>query len=161
MLDEHEEDRVMLDAARSYLAGRRRRDYQFISWCKRVEGALGVQAFITEMHGMQGVSAQIEKSATDAEKLKATDQIAGAMLATAKLGLAAMQQAKQAMHWGCPRGPESTYCFSRGYFCPFGPTAERCYRLARGITDRQAIEALLRLAGECEARAEELRESPP
>ena len=40
-------------------------------------------------------------------------------------------------------------------------TAERCYRLARGITDRQAIESLLRLAVECEARAEELRESPP
>ena len=40
-------------------------------------------------------------------------------------------------------------------------TAERCYRLARGITDRQAIEALLRLAEECEARAEKLRERPP
>lgn len=40
-------------------------------------------------------------------------------------------------------------------------TAERCYRLARGITDSQAIEALLRLAEECEVRAEELRESPP
>jgi hypothetical protein len=40
-------------------------------------------------------------------------------------------------------------------------TAERCYRLARGITDRQSIEALLRLAEECEARAEELQESPP
>ena len=39
-------------------------------------------------------------------------------------------------------------------------TAERCYPLARGITDRQSIEALLRLAEECEARAEELRESP-
>ena len=37
-------------------------------------------------------------------------------------------------------------------------TAERCYRLARGITDRQAIEALLRLAEECEERAAELRE---
>jgi hypothetical protein len=36
-------------------------------------------------------------------------------------------------------------------------TAERCYRLARGITDRQAIEALLSLAEECEERAEELR----
>jgi hypothetical protein len=36
-------------------------------------------------------------------------------------------------------------------------TADRCYRLARGITDRQAIEALLRLAEECE-RAEELRQ---
>jgi hypothetical protein len=36
-------------------------------------------------------------------------------------------------------------------------TAERCYRLARQITDRQAIEALLRLAEECEAHAEELR----
>jgi hypothetical protein len=35
---------------------------------------------------------------TDAEKLKATDQIAGSMLAVAKLGLAAIQQAKQAMH---------------------------------------------------------------
>jgi len=40
-------------------------------------------------------------------------------------------------------------------------TAERCYRLARGITDRHAIESLLKLAEECEARAEELRESPP
>lgn len=40
-------------------------------------------------------------------------------------------------------------------------TAERCYRLARGITDREAIESLLRVAEECEARAEELRESPP
>jgi len=37
-------------------------------------------------------------------------------------------------------------------------TAERCYRLARGITDRQAIEALLRLAEECEQRADELRQ---
>ena len=36
-------------------------------------------------------------------------------------------------------------------------TAERCYRLARGITDRQAIEALLQLAEECEERAAELR----
>jgi hypothetical protein len=36
-------------------------------------------------------------------------------------------------------------------------TAERCYRLARGITDRQAIEALLRLAEECEEKAAELR----
>jgi hypothetical protein len=36
-------------------------------------------------------------------------------------------------------------------------TAERCYRLARGTTDRQAIEALLRLAEECEERAAELR----
>ena len=37
-------------------------------------------------------------------------------------------------------------------------TAERCYRLARRITDRQAMEALLRLAEECEVRSEELRE---
>ena len=37
-------------------------------------------------------------------------------------------------------------------------TAERCYRLARGITDRRAIEALLQLAEECETRAEELRQ---
>jgi len=37
-------------------------------------------------------------------------------------------------------------------------TAERCYRLARGITDREAIEALLRLAEECEQQAEELRQ---
>jgi hypothetical protein len=36
-------------------------------------------------------------------------------------------------------------------------TAERCYRLARGIADRQAIEALLKVAEECEAQAEELR----
>ena len=39
-------------------------------------------------------------------------------------------------------------------------TAERCYRLARGITDRQATEALLRLAEQCEQRAEELRSRP-
>lgn len=44
------------------LAGRRRRDSQFISWCKRVEAALRVQAFSTEMHRMQGVLAQIDKS---------------------------------------------------------------------------------------------------
>ena len=36
-------------------------------------------------------------------------------------------------------------------------TAERCYRLARSITDRQAVEALLRVAEECEERADELR----
>ena len=35
-------------------------------------------------------------------------------------------------------------------------TAERCYRLARGITDRAVIEKLLELAQECEARAEAL-----
>jgi len=29
-------------------------------------------------------------------------------------------------------------------------TAERCYRLARGLTNQQAIEVLLRLAEECE-----------
>ena len=39
-------------------------------------------------------------------------------------------------------------------------TAERCYRLARGITDRQAIEALLQLAEECEERAEAIRQGP-
>jgi hypothetical protein len=61
--------------------------------------ALRVQSFSTEMHRMQGVLAQIDKSAmTDAEKLKATDAVAGGMLATAKLGLAAMQQTKNAMH---------------------------------------------------------------
>src|SRR5262249_44174118 len=37
-------------------------------------------------------------------------------------------------------------------------TAERCYRLARGITDRGATDALLQLAEECEQRAEELRQ---
>jgi len=37
-------------------------------------------------------------------------------------------------------------------------TAERCRRLATWITDRQAIEALLRLAEECEQRAEKLRD---
>jgi hypothetical protein len=36
-------------------------------------------------------------------------------------------------------------------------TAER-YPLARGITDRQAMEALVRLAEECEQRAEELQQ---
>ena len=40
-------------------------------------------------------------------------------------------------------------------------TAERCYLLARRITDRQAMESLLQLAEECEQRAEELREGPP
>jgi len=66
---------------------------------QRVEAALRVQAFSTEMHRMQGVLAAIDRSKmTDAEKRKATDQIAGAMLATAKLGLQAMQQARQALH---------------------------------------------------------------
>ena len=37
-------------------------------------------------------------------------------------------------------------------------TAERCYRLARGIINRKAIEALVRLAEECEVSAAELRE---
>jgi hypothetical protein len=47
------------------------------------------------MHRMAGVVAVINKSGmTDAEKLKATGTVAGAMLATAKLGLAAMPQAK-------------------------------------------------------------------
>ena len=32
-------------------------------------------------------------------------------------------------------------------------TAERCYRLARGLTNQQAIEVLLRLTEECEQRA--------
>ena len=38
-------------------------------------------------------------------------------------------------------------------------TAERCYRLARGTTDRQVIEVLVRLAKECEQRAAELQEA--
>ena len=36
-------------------------------------------------------------------------------------------------------------------------TAERCYRLARGITDRRAIEALLQLGEECEAQTKAIR----
>jgi hypothetical protein len=36
-------------------------------------------------------------------------------------------------------------------------SAERCYRLARGITDRQAITALLQLGEECEQRAEAIK----
>jgi hypothetical protein len=35
---------------------------------------------------------------TDAEKLKATDVVAGSMLAVAKLELAAMAQTKQALY---------------------------------------------------------------
>ena len=35
-------------------------------------------------------------------------------------------------------------------------TAEKCYRLAAGITDRQAVKRLLELAKECEDRAEVL-----
>jgi len=58
-----------------------------------------VQSFSTEMHRMVGVAVAINKSGmTDAEKLKATDAVAGSMLAVAKLGLAAMAQTKQAMH---------------------------------------------------------------
>ena len=64
-----------------------------------LKAALRVQAYTTEMHRMAGVVAAINKSSmTDAEKLKATDAVAGSMLAVAKLGLAAMHQAKQAMH---------------------------------------------------------------
>ena len=48
---------------------------------------------------MQALALAINKSdMTDAEKLKATDTIANGMLAVAKLGLAAMQQTKNAMH---------------------------------------------------------------
>ena len=48
------------------------------------------QAYTTEMHRMAGVVAAIHKSSmTDSEKLKATDAVAGSMLAVAKLGLAA------------------------------------------------------------------------
>jgi hypothetical protein len=36
-------------------------------------------------------------------------------------------------------------------------TAERCYRLAAGITDLQAIAALRQLAQECEQRAAVIR----
>jgi len=36
--------------------------------------------------------------------------------------------------------------------------AERCYRLARGVTDRQTIDAMVRIAEECEERAEDLRQ---
>jgi hypothetical protein len=50
------------------------------------------------MHRMTGVVAAINKSAmTNAEKLKATDAVAGTMLALAKLGLAARQQAKNGL----------------------------------------------------------------
>jgi len=37
-------------------------------------------------------------------------------------------------------------------------TAERCYRLARGVTDRQTIDAMVRIAEECEERAGDLRQ---
>ena len=48
---------------------------------------------------MAGVVAAINKSSmTDAEKLKATDAVAGSMLTVAKLGQAAMAQAKNALH---------------------------------------------------------------
>ena len=64
-----------------------------------IESALRVQAFSTEMHRMAGVVAAINKSdMTDSEKLKATDSVANGMLAVAKLGLAAMQQAKNSLH---------------------------------------------------------------
>ena len=46
-----------------------------------------------------GVVAAINKSSmTDAEKLKATDAVAGSMLAVAKLELEAMRQSKNALH---------------------------------------------------------------
>ena len=37
-------------------------------------------------------------------------------------------------------------------------TAQRCRRLAGGITDRATHERMLEMAKECEAKAEELRE---
>jgi hypothetical protein len=53
-----------------------------------------------EMHRMSGVvAASNNSSMTDTEKLKATVAVAGSMLAVAKLGLAAMQQSKNALHW--------------------------------------------------------------
>lgn len=65
-----------------------------------LEAALRVQTTIaSEMHRMQGVLQAINKSAmTDAEKLKATDAVASGMLATAKLALQAMAQAKKTLH---------------------------------------------------------------
>jgi hypothetical protein len=57
------------------------------------------QAYTTEMHRMASVVAAINKSSmTDSEKLKATDAVAGSMLAVAKLGLEAMRQTKNALH---------------------------------------------------------------
>jgi len=51
------------------------------------------------MYRIAVVVAAINRSSmTDAEKLKATDTAAGGMLATTRLGLAAMAQAKQALH---------------------------------------------------------------
>jgi hypothetical protein len=48
---------------------------------------------------MASVVAAINKSSmTDSEKLKATDAVAGSMLAVAKLGLEAMRQTKNALH---------------------------------------------------------------
>ena len=68
---------------------------ELVSGGQWLEGALRVQTIASEMHRMQGVLIAINKSAmTDAEKLKATDAVANGMLATAKLGLAAMQQAE-------------------------------------------------------------------
>jgi hypothetical protein len=47
---------------------------------------------------MQGVLRQSTIAARRTEKLKATDAVAGGMLGAAKLGLAAIQQAKSAIH---------------------------------------------------------------
>jgi hypothetical protein len=64
-----------------------------------LKAALRVQAYTAEMHRMAGVVAAINKSEmTSAEKLKATDAVAGSMLAVAKLGLAAMAQTKNSLH---------------------------------------------------------------
>ena len=71
---------------------------ELVSRGQWIEAALRVQSFATEMHRTQALALAINKSGmTDAEKLKATDTIANGMLATAKLGLAAMQQTKNAM----------------------------------------------------------------
>jgi hypothetical protein len=63
-----------------------------------VEAALRVQISATELHRMQGVLRQSTIAARRTEKLKATDAVAGGMLGAAKLGLAAIQQAKSAIH---------------------------------------------------------------
>jgi hypothetical protein len=38
--------------------------------------------------------------------------------------------------------------------------ADRCYRLAAGITDQKTVERLLEMARECEERATAIRRGP-
>jgi len=63
-----------------------------------VEAASGAVVLDRDAQNGWRCSSNNKSGMTDAEKLKATDVVAGSMLAVAKLELAAMAQTKQALY---------------------------------------------------------------